>query len=62
GHEMTTIPKALPPGVDHLAATEAVANATEGHVKAATAQQTAPRPAGTKVGVTVELPAKTYSR
>ncbi|MBP1297412.1 hypothetical protein ACVL91_009824 [Bradyrhizobium elkanii] len=56
---MTTIPKALPPGVDHLAATEAVANATEATVKALAAQQTAPRPAGTRVGVTVELPVKT---
>ncbi len=55
---MTTIPKALPPGVDHLAATNAVANATESHVKAATAQQTAPRPAGPKASVSVELPAR----
>ncbi|MCP1758214.1 hypothetical protein [Bradyrhizobium elkanii] len=59
---MTTIPKALPPGVDHLAATEAVANATEATVKALAAQQAAPRPAGAKASVTVELPVKTYSR
>ncbi|MGX1107515.1 hypothetical protein [Bradyrhizobium elkanii] len=55
---MTTIPKALPPGVDQRAAAEALASATEATVKALAAQQTAPRPAGTKVGVTVELPAK----
>lgn len=56
---MTTIPKALPPGVDQRAATDALANATEATVKALAAQQTAPRPAGTKASVSVELPVKT---
>ncbi|MGY2920554.1 hypothetical protein [Bradyrhizobium sp. USDA 3262] len=49
---------ALPPGTDQRAATDALANATEATVKALAAQQTAPRPAGTKADVTVELPAK----
>ncbi|MGY4312861.1 putative thioesterase [Bradyrhizobium sp. JR3.5] len=53
-----TIPKALPPGVDHRAASEHLANATESHVKAVTAHHTAPRPAGTKATATVEIPAK----
>ncbi|MCW2110271.1 hypothetical protein M2227_003445 [Bradyrhizobium elkanii] len=55
---MTTISKALPPGTNHHAATEALASATEATVKALAAQQSAPRPAGTTVGVTVELPVK----
>ncbi len=55
---MTTVPKALPPGVDQRAAGEALAAATESAVKAGIARQTAPRTPGTKVGVTVELPAK----
>jgi hypothetical protein len=50
---------ALPSGTDQRAATDALANATEAGVKAAAAQQTAPRPAGAKMGVTVELPTKT---
>ncbi|WP_431014861.1 hypothetical protein [Bradyrhizobium pachyrhizi] len=54
-----TVPKALPPGVDHRAATEALANATEANVKAGIAQQAAPRPAGPKANVSVEVPVKT---
>ncbi|MGY4570545.1 hypothetical protein [Bradyrhizobium sp. USDA 3256] len=53
-----TVPKALPPGVDHRAATEALANATEAGVKAGIARQTAPLPAGTKMKATVEIPVK----
>ncbi|MEY9674789.1 hypothetical protein [Bradyrhizobium elkanii] len=50
---------ALPPGTDQRAATDALANATETTVKALAAQQTAPRPAGPKASVSVELPVKT---
>lgn len=49
---------ALPPGTDHRTAGEALAAATEASVKAGIVRQAAPLPPGTKVGVTVELPAK----
>jgi hypothetical protein len=50
---------ALPPDANQHAATQAVAHATEAAAGAATAAQTAPRPAGSKLSAAVEVPAKT---
>jgi len=51
------IPKALPPGTNHHAATRLVESQMQGIVDAATEQQTAPQQAAQRMKV--ELPAKT---
>lgn len=50
---------ALPPGVNHRTASDALAKEINDTANAATASQTAPRPAGTTATATVAIPVKT---
>jgi hypothetical protein len=53
-----TIPKALPPGVNHLAASKRVAAQVDGAANDAIDNHTGPRPAGPKRVLTAEIPVK----
>jgi hypothetical protein len=54
-----TIPKALPPGVNHHAATRAAAAQVQGMADAAIQQATAPRPDSPKRVMKAEIISKT---
>jgi hypothetical protein len=51
---------ALPPGVNHRAASESVTKQTDDVASSATSAQTAPLPAGTKAVATVGVPVKSF--
>ena len=57
-----TVPKSLPPGSDHRAATKRAAETVQGAADAAIEASAGPRPAGPKRVMNSELQTKTLHR